>query len=169
MSEVENDVDEADLDEGDYADLGELDEATREEIANDIAEETADADQEEGGSDGGEDLEHPETADVEDVVEGDVSVGHVYCRSLGLGAAVMVSRYDEEADSDEMDALVEEYADLAKQTDLDRYMDQWFEQQMGRSEMSAGQGVAVGTLLFVAMVAMQNPAVAEGLAGEVGV
>lgn len=168
----EDDVDgesEPDLDEDDYAaapSVDDLDEDTAAEIADSVAEESSaetDDDGDEDSEQGAKDIEDV----AEGVAEGDISVGHVYCRSLGLGAAALAKRYDDVGD-DEMEDLVDEYAALAKQTDLDQYMDQWFEQQTGRAEMSPGQGVAVGTLLFVAMVAIQNPAIAGGLATEVG-
>lgn len=171
------DDDPEDIDDGSSPDLGDddyatapsvddLDEETAAEIANDVAaESSAEADDD---SDEGSETPSQDVQDVaESVAEGDVSVGHVYCRSLGLGAAALANRYDDASD-DEMEALIDEYAALAKQTDLDQYMDQWFEQQTGRAEMSPGQGVVVGTLLFVAMVAIQNPAIADGLATEVG-
>lgn len=168
--DLEADVDgQADVDEEDLAtpDLDALDPEEREKIASAVAEGDEEEDDQEADTDDTEGSA-PGVPDAEDVVDGNISVGHVYCRSLGLGAAAMVNRYDEEADGD-MDALVDEYADLAKQTDLDRYMDQWFAEQTGGSSMSPGQGVVVMTLAFVAMVAIQNPAVADGLATEVGV
>lgn len=167
-SDEADDGEHADVDADDLAtpDLDALDEAEREKISAAVAEADADSD---GQDDAGEEPDSAgvDVPDAEDIVEGEISIGHVYCRSLGLGAAALVNRYDED-EGEDMDALVNEYADLAKQTDLDVYMDQWFEQSMGRSSMSPGQGVAVGTMLFVAMVAISNPAVADGLATEVG-
>lgn len=139
-------------------DLDDLDDQDLEEIGESVASESSDDDQEDESAE----LQEPS---AKDVVEGDISVGHVYCRTLGVGAAVLVTRYDE--NEDDPDELVEEYAGLAKQTDLDQYMDQWFAENMGGAEMSPGQGLAVGTCLFFAMVAMQNPAVMDGLASEV--
>lgn len=160
-------AEEPEFEADDYASVDDLDPEMASEIADSVAEESTeddDVDQEadQSGQQAPDDIEDV----AEGVAEGDISIGHVYCRSLGLGAAAMVNRYDE--GGQEMEALVDEYAALAKQTDLDQYMDQWFEQSMGGSSMTPGQGVAVGTLLFVAMVAIQNPAVADGLATEVG-
>jgi len=166
LSDPDQEDDVEDVDESNQADVpdvSELDDEDLEEISEEVAEQDqADDDGEDETAD--QELQQPTT---EDITEDDISVGHVYCRSLGVGAAVLVTRYDEE--EDDPDELVDEYAQLAKQTDLDDYMDQWFEESWGTSEMSPGQGLAVGTCLFAAMVAVQNPAVMEGLAGEVGV
>lgn len=164
----------ADLSEDDLADApsegdvasAELDEsAIAEQVAEETNQDQAD-DQEEQGDETASDPEEIQEV-AESVAEGDLSIGHVYCRSLGLGAAVLVTRYDEDLEEPRED-LVDEYAALAKQTDLDHYMDQWFEQSMGRSEMTPAQGVAVGTVMFAVGIAVHNPAVAEGLAQEVG-
>jgi len=161
-SASEGAVDVGPEDRADTPSPDDLDAEDLEEIGDAVADETSDeSDQEDGPEDA---LEEPTP---EDFAEGDISVGHVYCQTLGVSAAVLVDRYDDP--DDDRDKLVDEYADLARQTDLDVYMDQWFEENWGTSEMSAGQGLAVGTCLFFAMVAMNNPAVVDGIAGEVDV
>lgn len=155
----------ADLSEDDLAatpDEADVDEAA---IAEQVAEETSRDEDDEETEQADEKAGDQEMVQPEDVVEGDVSLGHVYCQGLGVASAVAVSRYDEDANRDQ---LVDEYADLARQMDLDRYMDQWVESQGRGSDLSPGQALAVFSVVFCASVMVANPEVAEGLAEEVG-
>jgi len=143
-------------------DLDDLDDEDLEEVADEVAEDTSDDQKDEGDQ---SDPQKTPGDSTPDDLQDDLSVGHVYCQTLGVSAAVLVDRYGE-AESGR-DDLVDEYADLAKQTDLDHYMDQWFQEQMGESQMSPGQGLVVGTVLFGVLVLANNPEVADALAEEI--
>ena len=96
-----------------------------------------------------------------------VTPGDIYCNALGMGAAVARASYGS-ADEDERSDLVEEYGDVARDLDIDVYVDQWLEEQGGIDELSPGQAILLSTVMFGGMVAMDDPSMVEGLAGEVG-
>ncbi|MFD1588708.1 hypothetical protein ACFR9U_17150 [Halorientalis brevis] len=89
----------------------------------------------------------------------DTSIGDIYCNALGLGAAVARDRWGE-LDEDKADAM-DEYADLARQLEIDQYVDEWLRTQGGMSELSPGQAAMLMTLMFPMLVAMDDPALAS--------
>jgi len=153
--DVEEDVDEEqpEIDDEEMADFS----AVAEEIE---AEAGADAgDQDESDDQDG-------SADVDD--RGDrVSAGDVYCNALGMSAAVARASYGS-ADPDDRSELVEEYGDMARDLQIDEYVDDWLEEQGGIDELSPGQAILLSTVMFGGMVAMDDPDMVEGLASEVG-
>lgn len=89
----------------------------------------------------------------------DTSLGDIYCNALGLGAAVARDRYGE-LDTEKADAM-DEYADLARQLEIDQYVDEWLQQQGGVSQLGPGQAAMLMTVMFPVMVAMDDPALAS--------
>jgi hypothetical protein len=63
---------------------------------------------------------------------------------------------------------MEEYGDLARDLQIDEYVDQWMQEQGGMDELTPGQAIIVSTMLFGGMVAMEDPEMMENVAGEVG-
>lgn len=147
------------LDDDDYLDIDA-------DMAADVADETADeaeqedADQEEDST--GADAIAP-TADVSSSSTAGTSVGDIYCNALGMGAAVSRVRYGT-LDEAERDAVREEYADMARDLEIDTYVDEWMVERGGMDELSPGQAIMVSTGLFGAFVAMDDPALVEALA-----
>jgi len=99
--------------------------------------------------------------------EGRVSAGDVYCNALGMGAAVARASYGS-ADEDDRSDLVDEYGDMARDLQIDEYVDQWLDEQGGIDELTPGQAILLSTVMFGGMVAMDDPEMIDGLAGEVG-
>ena len=97
--------------------------------------------------------------------EADISIGDVYCNGLGMMAAVGRSRYGE-PDRDRS-AMVDEYGDLARDLQIDEYLDKWMAEHGGMDELGPGQALVVSTLLFGGMVMMDDPEMAGNIAGEV--
>ena len=96
-----------------------------------------------------------------------VSAGDVYCNALGMGAAVASASYGS-ADPDDQARLVDEYGDLARDLQIAEYVDQWLASQGGIDELTPGQAILLSTVMFGGMVAMDDPEMIDGLAGEVG-
>jgi hypothetical protein len=144
----EDDVEQPDLDEEQYVEVpddvaekvADADDTDVEDAVDQVAEEEAEDADDEGAS------IPPDETDVEDI-----SLGHVYCQSLGAGATLAKEKYGEGVDGD-FEENMERYAALARQCDLDTYLDQWADQH-GGSEMTPAQGVMVGTAMFVMSVA----------------
>jgi hypothetical protein len=163
VGDREDDVedDQPTIDEDEMADFS----AVAEEI-----EESAGDDDDQEESDDGEDHD-----DQEDSVQSSTSTrdgdrvtpGDIYCNALGMGAAVARASYGS-AEEDERSDLVEEYGDVARDLDIDVYVDQWLEEQGGIDELTPGQAILLSTVMFGGMVAMDDPSMVEGLAGEVG-
>jgi hypothetical protein len=148
-----------DLDDDDFVDVPEdvaeqVAEADAE--ATDDTEDSNDADESAGESDG-----VPSQAADEDRT----TIGDVYCNALGMGATVAKDRYGEGVD-DRGDAM-DEYADMARQLDLDAYVDDWVDAHGGPSELSPGQSIGVFSVVFAVMVLVEDADLAANVMDEV--
>jgi hypothetical protein len=56
---------------------------------------------------------------------------------------------------------------MARQIQLDEYLDQWVETQGGLDGLSPGEAVLLGTLMWGGMVMLDDPAMAENVLDEV--
>lgn len=142
------------------------------EVPDDVAEQVAEADAE--ATDDGEEENADETeesgGDGDEVPshspEGDkTTLGDVYCNALGMGATVAKDRYGEGVD-DRADAM-DEYADMARQIDLDEYVDDWVEEHGGPSNLSPGQSIGVFSVVFCVMVLVEDADLAANIMDEV--
>ena len=95
-----------------------------------------------------------------------LSVGDIYCNALGMGAAVSRVRLGS-ADEDQRRELVEEYGDMARQLQIDEYLDQWLEEHGGMDEIGPGQALVLSTLIFGGAVMMDDPDMIENIGAEV--
>jgi len=143
------------IEDGEMADWGEVAEEIEE------AEENADED----GGDDEQDDDEPDEQGAE--VPNGVSLGDVYCNALGMGAAVGRSRYGS-ADADERDDLMDEYGDLARQLQIDEYVDEWMAENGGMDSLSPGQAILLSTFIFAGAVGMDDPEMVDGIVEEVG-
>jgi len=83
-----------------------------------------------------------------------------------MAAAVGRDRYGSGVD-EEREEIMEEYAEMAHQLELDIYVDQWVAEHTGADELPPGQAILLSTTIFGCMVMMDDPTLAETLAGEV--
>ncbi|ELZ07332.1 hypothetical protein [Natrialba aegyptia] len=144
--------DEESLEEDAYADIDP-------EIAEQVAE--ADAEDADDEIDVDNPAEEPEDTDDSPSTGDRKTVGHVYCRALGAGAAISQDRMG--SGVDDRSAVIDEYADLAKELDLDEYMDQWYRENLsGSSELGPGQGLVAMTSLFAVMVLVEDTEMLDG-------
>ncbi len=93
------------------------------------------------------------------------SIGDVYCNVLGMGAAVARDQYGSGLDRDRKDVL-DEYADIARDLDIDDAVDDWIDQHGGPDQLSPGQTIIVMTVVWGGMVVMDDPAIIENIGGE---
>ena len=140
-----------DLDDDDYVDIPE-------EMDEQVAQETTDKTDSDGGDDGDE---SGDTESVDPLTSG-TSVGDVYCNALGMAATL--ARESKGSGVDDREQQVDEYAEMAKQLDLDEFVNEWVEQHGGTDDLSPGQGIVVGSTMFLVMVMVEDPSVAEGIA-----
>lgn len=148
-----------DLDDDDFVDVPE-------DVAAEVAE--ADAEATDDGDDGEE--ETNDAAESEGVPshspEDDrTTLGDVYCNALGMGAVVAKDRHGEGV-ADRGDAM-DEYADMARQLDLDEYVDDWVEMHGGPSNLTPGQSVGVFSVVFCVMVLVEDADLAANVMDEV--
>jgi len=157
-----------DQDEGDQPEMTEEEMADFSAVADKIESEPepgADTSENQGDETSkteGERRDDVPATEGEDTSEPDLSIGDIYCNGLGMVAAVSRSRYGS-ADPDDREELVEEYSDMARQIELDQYLDQWFEQNRGLDSLSPGQAVVLGTMMWGAMVAVDDPEMIENV------
>lgn len=140
-------------------------------IAEEIEEETNEADESEESepeaSDGDTSAESDEQAnETETVTPEGTSLGTVYCNSLGMLSAVSRCRFGT-ADAEDRDELAEDYAGMARQLEIDAYLDEWVEEHGGMDSVDPGTALVLSTLLFGGMVIMEDPALAETAVEEV--
>lgn len=155
--ETDDDGDQPEIDDEEMADFG--------AVAAEIEESSGpdDEDIQEGDVDD-EDVEE-ELPDADDVGGPDVSVGTIYCNGLGMSAAVARARYGS-AEDDDREKLVDEYASMAEELQIDEYVDQWLEEHGGVDQLSPGQAILVSTILWGSLVAMDDPEMLENALEE---
>lgn len=176
MSEddVEADVDEDAEEEG--ADGPALEDDDLVEIDPDVAAEVAAETSDEEVTDDDVDDAGDQEASSDDSLTGETtspgssrtSIGHVYCQALGMGATLARERQGSGLDPADREQHVDDYADMARQLDIDDYVDEWVAEH-GVDELTPGQAIVISTCMFGSMVLIDDPALAENLAGEVGV
>ncbi|WP_323192843.1 hypothetical protein [Halostella sp. PRR32] len=142
-----DEADGPDLDDDDMVDLPD-------EVVDKAAE--ADADDVEEAVDDADDQDETESS-TETVDEDDVSLGHVYCKALGMGATIAKEHHGEGVD--DFESEMDQYAMMARQCDLDTYVDKWADQH-GGAEMTPAQGILVGTAMFAMSVAASDSTLA---------
>jgi len=111
-----------------------------------------------------DDTDNPTEREI-DPNDSGISLGTVYTNALGMSAAVARGRYGD-LDRDRKD-VADEYAEMARQIDLDTYLDQWMRENGGLDQLSPGEAVLLGTLMWGGMVMLDDPTMAETALGEV--
>jgi len=158
-AEPADDADEQpELEDEEMADISAIAEEIEEETSDDVdddQEESDDGDDQEDAS-----LDSPGTSSLTD---GDrTTPGDIYCNGLGMLAAVGRTQYGT-ADADDRSELVEEYGDIARDLEIDSYVDQLLEERGGIDELGPGQALLATTMMWGGMVAMDDPEMLEGL------
>jgi hypothetical protein len=126
---------------------------------------SSDDDQEDAGDQDGVDDGEESQSPTETLTTG-TSVGDLYCNALGMGATV--ARQQKGSGVDDREKQIEEYGDLARQLELDEFVDEWVKQHGAADELTPAQGIAIGTGMFAMMVLVEDPAIAENLGQEAG-
>jgi len=135
-------------------------------VAAEIEDETSpdsDDDQEES-----DDADQPDDGGLDapgSINDGDrTTPGDIYCNGLGMLAAVGRTQYGT-ADESERKELMDEYGDIARDLDIDQYVDELLAERGGIDELSPGQALMATTMMWGGMVAMDDPEMLEGLGG----
>ena len=162
-------ADDGDPTDDDRPEMAEEEMAAFGEVAEQIeaGENTEETDQtgEEPTEQDTDDTDEPAGSEVEDSGP-DLSIGDIYCNGLGMVAAISRARYGS-AEKEDREDLVEEYGDMARQIELDKYIDQWLQQSAGMDNLGPGQAVLLGTVMFGGMVVVDDPEMAENITQEV--
>jgi hypothetical protein len=161
VQEAVDDVEETEPATPDEADGPDLDDDDMVEIPDDVVEKAAEADAEDGEDAVDEaDEESDDQVPTADAGAGDVedvSLGHVYCKALGMGATIATEKHGEGVD--DFEQSMEQFSMMARQCDLDTYVDQWAAEH-GGAEMTPSQGILVGTAMFAMGVAASDSTLA---------
>lgn len=165
----EGDVEPAGPDDPEGPDLGEDDMVdVDEEMAAAVAESTSsDDDERESTSNDGNESESSSTSSSEsspsptETLTTGTSVGDMYCNALGMGATL--ARQRKGSGVEDRDAAMDEYGDLARQMDLDKFVNEWVEEHGAADELTPGQGIAIGTGMFAMTVLVEDPQIVENL------
>jgi len=159
MSEAEADVD--DQEEPEQPSIDEDEMADLDSIAEEVEREAGAAD---GDQEDVDDPDRESSKDLElDADDARTSIGDVYCNVLGMSAAVAKDELGSGLEGDRKDAL-DEYADIARDLEIDEAVDDLIEEYGGPDQLSPGQTVIVMTVVFTGVVAMDDPEILEGLA-----
>ncbi|WP_435349008.1 hypothetical protein [Haloarchaeobius sp. HRN-SO-5] len=152
--------DSPDLEDDDYVD-----------IPDDVAEQVAEADAEQAEPD-----ENDETEATDETVEDSVpstsettdrtTLGDVYCNALGMATVAAKDRHG--SDVDDRQAAMDEYADMARQLDLDEFVDDWLAEHGQSNELTPGQGILVFTLVFCGSVMVEDADLSNAVMEGVG-
>lgn len=147
------------MSEADSEEPPEIDEEERADVDLDALSDEIEAPEED------EEIEEEPSEDVAEAaddladLEGK-NVGDVYCGGLGVAASLLVVRYDDSRDRKEIST---EYESLAREMYLDQFVNEWVREKGHPEDLPPGPAVVVGTVMFLAAVAVTNPAVGEGL------
>jgi hypothetical protein len=163
MNETEPDTDESiDQDEPEQPSIDDEEMADISAVAEEVEADAGAAD-EDGDAD---DQDDHDDADLElDPDEAKTSIGDVYCNVLGMASTVAKDRYGSglEDGRDRKDAL-DDYAEIARDLEIDDAVDDLIEEYGGPDELTPGQTVLVMSVVFAGVVAMEDPAIIEGIA-----
>jgi hypothetical protein len=147
--ETDDGGDEPDLDGDDYV---EVPDDVAEQVAAETAEDSDDPDDADQATD---------DAEASDPLTSGTSVGDIYCNALGMTATL--ARESRGSGVDDRDRQVDEYADMARQLELDQFVNEWVDAHGGADDLSPGQGIMVGTSMFALAVLVEDPTLAEDL------
>ncbi|WP_336001444.1 hypothetical protein [Halorientalis halophila] len=143
--------DQPEIDDEEMADWGSVGDELDDDTGDDQDDEQDDADDaQEEGADG------PSGLDPDGM---QTSLGDVYCNALGMGAAISREKWGS-LEGDRSEAM-EDYADLARQLELDAYVDEWLKQQGGIDQLGPGQAALLMSLMFPVLVCMDDPDLAQ--------
>ena len=134
------------------------------EMAEAVADEGDESDGSESEGDDSDTSAESETSDTTTTLTTGTSAGDIYCNALGMGAAV--ARESKGSGVEDREAAIEEYGDLARQLDLDDFVNEWIREHGGADELTPGQGLAVGTAMFAMAVMVEDPAIVENMGGS---
>lgn len=181
--DVQDDVDDPDVEDGedvepatpddpdgpdlDDDDLVDVDEDMVAAVAgkSDDDEDESDVDDEQDTDRDGGDNSGSSKSPTETLTTG-TSVGDMYCSALGMAAATARDSYG--SGINDREAEIKSYADDARLIGLDDFVNEWMQEQGGIDELSPGQGIVIGTAMFAMGVMIEDPALAENIAEEVG-
>ena len=87
---------------------------------------------------------------------------------LLLGMATVAAKDRHGSDVEDRQAAMDEYADMARQLDLDEYVDDYVAMHGGPDELSPGQAIVVFSVVFGASVMVEDPELSESVLEGVG-
>ncbi|WP_435332848.1 hypothetical protein [Haloarchaeobius sp. TZWWS8] len=153
-----------DLSDEDYVDIPD-------DVADAVAE--ADAEQTEAAENGESDATEVAIDEtVDDSVQSTApktdrtTLGDVYCNALGMATVAAKDRHGSEVE--DRQAAMDEYADLARQLDLDQFIDDWLEEHGQSNELTPGQGILVFTIVFCGSVMVEDAELSNAVMEGVG-
>lgn len=114
----------------------------------------------------GQDESADEDLDDLDDVEMDpdrTSIGDVYCNILGMSGAIAKDELGSGLEDNRKDVL-DEYAEIARDLDIDDAVDDLLEEHGGPDSLSPGQTVVIMSVVWFGMVCFEDPEILEGLA-----
>lgn len=171
---------EADIDESDHADgadiFGEIDpdsdlddEADDEQAGDQGDEGNGSSSSGERGTSSTSESESSESADPLGMAPDDdrVSIGDVYCNGVGLAAAAAVGSFGPEDDSRSREQLMEEYSGLARDLDLDQYVDDALAAHGGPDDLPPAHAAVLMTVVLAASIAVSEPETTRNLANTI--
>jgi len=160
VAEAAESSDQPDLSDDDMVDIPD---DVAEQVAQADAEEAEDADDTEETTDDTD--EESDSVPSTSAGEDRTSLGDVYCNALGMATVAAKDRHG--AGVEDRQAAMGEYADMARQLDLDEYVDDYVAMHGGPDELSPGQAIVVFSVVFGASVMVEDPelsgAVLEGV------
>lgn len=155
----QDESDEAEIDDDDIVDIA--------SVAEEIEEETATVDDDQDADDDSDGDQETSDGGAGGVpTDSRVTPGKVYTNGLGTVGATLRDRYGT-LDGDRSD-VADDYAELARDLEVDQAVDDWLEEQGGIDSLSPGQTVLVTTLLWAGMVGIDDPDVIGGVADDLG-
>ncbi|WP_435318484.1 hypothetical protein [Haloarchaeobius sp. TZWSO28] len=169
MTEAETVEPEEEHPEASESDAPDLDDDDYVEIPDDVAEQVAEADAEQSEAD--ENSESEDTDDAPDTPPSTprsdrTTLGDVYCNALGMATVAAKDRHGSEVE--DRQAAMDEYADMARQLDLDSFVDDWLEEHGQSNELTPGQGILVFTIVFCGSVMVEDAELSNSVMEGVG-
>lgn len=99
--------------------------------------------------------------------EGRVKMGDIYCNGVGLAAAAAVGSFGDEDDPRDREQLMDEYSSLARDLELDQYVNDALEAHGGPENLPPAHAAVMMTVVLAASIAVSEPAAASNLADSI--
>lgn len=151
----------ADIDESDHADgadiFGEVDPDSDLDTGSSEEQQESTSEQEKSSADRRDEQGADDPLGMADPGDDRVTIGEVYCNGVGLAAAAAVGSFGGDDDPRDRKDLMDEYSGLARDLDLDKYVDDALAAHGGPEDLPPAHAAVLMTVVLAVSIGVSEP------------